>query len=215
MNKTMKPILFNTEMVKAILDGRKTQTRRPIKPQPPNTHDIGMVNAAYCGRPGLWLCDGNVQKCRNVIGVTEWKPQYQVGDVLYVRETWERLSCSSCEECFRSPDEKEGCFVYKATQTIYGDAHWHSPVTMPKWAARLFLEVTGVRAERLRDIRVKDVWAEGFSSVHNSGEKSIEQVWDSIYKNKRCVDEDGNVYCVDLGWSTNPYVWVFEFKRIM
>ena len=102
----IKPILFNTEMVRAILDGRKSCTRRVVKPQP---------TARY--------------------GAQCIKPPYQPGDILYVRETWERFECWNCEgdergNCPKEPqksvlDETCGCYMYRATDEISGDARWH------------------------------------------------------------------------------------------
>lgn len=108
---SMKPILFNTEMVRAILDGRKSCTRRVVKPQP---------TARY--------------------GAQCIKPPYQPGDILYVRETWERFECWNCDgdergNCPKEPkksvlDKTCGCYMYRATDEISGDAKWHPSIHM-------------------------------------------------------------------------------------
>ena len=130
----MKPITFSTEMVQAILDGRKTQTRRVIKPQPPDdvTHIIGP------------------EKCR-----------YQPDQILYVRETfcevlyrYERIPINGGHITVPK-------FAYKADSEVDYTGIWQSPVCMPKEAARLFLKVKDVRVEQLWYITDKDAWAEG------------------------------------------------------
>ena len=189
----MKPILFNTDMVKAILDGRKSCTRRVVKPQP---------TARY--------------------GTQCIKPPYQQGDILYVRETWERFECWNCEgdesgNCPKEPkksvlDKTYGCYMYRATDEINGDAKWHPSIHMPKEAARIFLRVTNVRVERLRDITVEDALAEGMDKYirlngeldENSIITSFIGVWNSTIK-KSDLDR--------YGWDANPCVWVIEFER--
>lgn len=138
----IKPILFNTEMVWAILDGRKSCTRRVVKPQP---------TARY--------------------GAQCIKPPYQPGDILYVRETWERFECWNCEgdergNCPKEPqksvlDKTCGCYMYRATDEIYGDARWHPSIHMPKEAARIWIKVADVRVERLQEITPQGAWKEG------------------------------------------------------
>lgn len=189
----MKPILFNTDMVKAILDGRKSCTRRVVKPQP---------TARY--------------------GTQCIKPPYQQGDILYVRETWERFECWNCDgdergNCPKEPkksvlDKACGCYMYRATDEISGDAKWHPSIHMPKEAARIFLRVTNVRVERLRDITVEDALAEGMDKYirlngeldENSIITSFIGVWNSTIK-KSDLDS--------YGWNANPWVWVIEFER--
>lgn len=189
----MKPILFNTDMVKAILDGRKSCTRRVVKPQP---------TARY--------------------GTQCIKPPYQQGDILYVRETWERFECWNCDgdergNCPKEPkksvlDKACGCYMYRATDEISGDAKWHPSIHMPKEAARIFLRVTNVRVERLRDITVEDALVEGMDKYirlngeldENSIITSFIGVWNSTIK-KSDLDS--------YGWNANPWVWVIEFER--
>lgn len=110
---TIKPILFNTEMVRAILDGRKSCTRRIIKPQP----------TAHYGAQCI-------------------KPPYQPGDILYIRETWEHFECHCCEgdehgNCCKEPQQSVlnksyGCYMYRATDEISGDARWHPSICQKK-----------------------------------------------------------------------------------
>ena len=185
----IKPILFNTEMVRAILDGRKSCTRRVVKPQP---------TARY--------------------GVQCIKPPYQPGDILYVRETWERFECWNCEgdergNCPKEPqksvfDKTCGCYMYRATDEIYGDARWHPSIHMPKEAARIWLKVTNVRVERLQEITEVQAQAEGCNSGLLTGactaRGQFEDLWNSTVK-KSDLDR--------YGWDASPWVWVIEFER--
>ncbi len=131
------PILFNTEMVRAILDGRKTVTRRVMKPQP----------LFYTGRKYIFaddVCPKKWKGCDNIIETY----QYQVGDILYVRETYKRNI-----DGYHGIDF--GGYIYKADCTVWWkDLYnpWHPSIHMPKEATRIWLKVTDVRAERLQDI---------------------------------------------------------------
>lgn len=193
-----KPILFNTQMVRAILDGRKTCTRRIVKPQP----------TAHYGTQCI-------------------KPPYQPGDILYVRETWERFECRNCEgdekgNCPKEPkksvlDKTCGCYMYRATDEISGDAKWHPSIHMPKEAARIWLKVTDVRVERLQDITEDGAEAEG--AIDNRGFiHSPENEYDRIYTAREHFIGiwDRTIKKSDLdsyGWNANPWVFVIEFER--
>ena len=209
---SMKPILFNTEMVRAILDGRKSCTRRLVKPQPDEKHTcpLGFVTDSTekkevgCFGFGIDEYGGSIQYA---------KPQYQPGDILYVRETWERFECWNCEgdergNCTNEPkksvlDKTCGCYMYRATNEISGDAKWHPSIHMPKEAARIWLKVTNVRAERLQDITEDGAEAEGCFD-YTSTALGFPDVWDSTIK-KSDLDR--------YGWDANPWVWVIEFER--
>lgn len=189
-----KPILFNTEMVQAIQDGQKTQTRRIAKSQSKSGDDR----------------KGSV-------------PPYRAGDILYVRETWTRLECQNCEgdrsgTCTRSPGGDNGCYIYRASHEIFGDAKWHPSIHMPKDAARIFLEVKDVHMEKLQEIGVEDCRAEGIyddykclsEKYHNALVNvayplTFANLWNSTVKKK-----DLEKY----GWEANPLVWVIQFERI-
>ena len=183
-----RPILFNTEMVRAILEGRKTCTRRVLK-QPFEVHPNG-----YITKPR-----GNERLCPYI-------PPYQPGDILYVRETW-------CKGSYGNEKEK---YYYKADNNNFF-CTWHPSIHMPKEAARIFLKVTDVRVERLQEITMDDCHREGIniatSSVtdgetlnrnHDFSLEKFEALWDSTVKKS-----DLDTY----GWDANPYVWVIEFER--
>ena len=205
----IKPILFNTEMVRAILDGRKTCTRRLVRFLPgENPQWTGYI------KDGLMLYNGKNEPCIR-------KAPYQPGDILYVRETWEHFECCCCEgdehgNCYREPQQSVlnkscGCYMYRATDEIYGDAKWHPSIHMPKEAARIWLEVTNVRVERLQDITIENALKEGVDKYirlngeldENSIITSFIGIWNSTVKKS-----DLDFY----GWDANPYVWVIEFE---
>ena len=190
-----KPILFNTEMVKAILEGRKTQTRRAIK----NIRAYHMD-----GTPG---------------NMPPWKP----GDVLYVRETWAWMNAMDCGSLCLGPCNQYkgeyGCFIYKATNNIFTDG-WNPSIHMPREAARLFLKVKDVRIEHLQDCErgwCLDIEKEGVRTpqdpilyvsddkYHDALRAEMEKVWDSTLKPAE-IDR--------FGWAANPWVWVIEFEKM-
>lgn len=193
----IKPILFNTEMVRAIMDGRKSCTRRMVKPQPDekHTYPLGFVTdstekkeVGYFGF-GINEYGASIQYA---------KPQYQPGDILYVRETWGYpISLNSDKQyVFRADKIAESGFK--------NDSHiWHPSIHMPKEAARIWLKVTDVRVERLQDMTDDDAKAEGCFD-YTSTALGFPDVWDSTIKKS-----DLGHY----GWDANPWVWVIEFER--
>jgi hypothetical protein len=192
----MKPILFNEEMVNAILSGRKTQTRRLIK-------GINPFHAEdYDGRLMIEDRNGDYVPAENFC-------RYQKGDTLYVRETW-------CV-CDASEAASAICFGYKASgasawkhvnefdyNKIIGNelGGWHPSIHMPKSAARIFLEVENVRAERLHDISAAGIKAEG---VESGDINDFKRLWDSVVSLTM-----RHIY----GWEANPWVYVIEFKEV-
>lgn len=221
----IKPILFNTEMVRAILDGRKTCTRRICKDANEYTvPDMDFYNA-----------DSRTYAVHNFADKEQMEQLSTVertcpicpGDILYVRETWEHFDCCCCEgdehgNCYQEPQQNVlnksyGCYMYRATDEIYGDARWHPSIHMPKEAARIWLKVTDVRVERLQEITVDGCHREGINietSAVTDGEtlnrnhdfslEKFEILWDSTVK-KSDIDR--------FGWDANPWVWVIEFER--
>lgn len=178
---SIKPILFNTEMVRAILDGRKTCTRRVLK-QPFEVHPNG-----YITKPR-----GDERLCPYI-------PPYQPGDILYVRETW-------CKGSYGNEKEK---YYYKADDNNFF-CTWHPSIHMPKEAARIFLKVTNVKAERLQDIDIDGIRNEGLLSaaVHCGDMEIALKEWEILW-NSTIKKSDLDRY----GWDANPYVWVIEFER--
>ena len=224
----IKPILFHTEMVRAILEGRKSCTRRLVKPQPDGKHTfpLGFVTDSTekkevgCFGFGIDECGGSIKYV---------KPPYQPGDILYVRETWERFECWNCDgdergNCPKEPKKSVlnktcGCYMYRATDEISGDAKWHPSIHMPKEAARIWLKVTNVRVERLQECGegwCLDIEKEGIATpqdpilyisddaFHDALRMEFQKTWDSTIK-KSDLDR--------YGWNANPWVWVIEFER--
>lgn len=194
----IKPILFNTEMVRANLDGRKTCTRRLVK-------FLSGENPRWTGyiKDGLMLYNGKNEPCIR-------KVPYQPGDILYVRETWHKY--------IKRVGEGKSCHLaefygYKASIANSEDADepWKPSIHMPKEAARIWLKVTDVRVERLQEITPQGAWKEGArcSCLHPvpdcAGNKTaFVNIWNSTIKK-----DDLDCY----GWDANPWVWVIEFER--
>lgn len=208
----IKPILFNTEMVRAILDGRKTCTRR--LPNKRVLEDYFSYEA--------WAMSVATDECKKMTEkhFYEQYPPYQPGDILYVRETWKKAP--------------NGYYYYESWQRndIADITKWKPSIHMPKEAARIWLKVTDVSVERLQKITEDGVWDEGFrfkppcltrvsadghtcdldgpctSSIKycdmTMGELFGRELWNSTIK-KSDLDR--------YGWNANPWVWVIEFER--
>lgn len=190
----IKPILFNTEMVRANLDGRKTCTRRLVRFLPgENPQWTGYI------RDGLMLYNGRNEPCI-------MKAPYQPGDILYVRETWCALPVNEAGHI-----RGHSVYYYKADGDLRPEGwrgKWHPSIHMPKEAARIWLKVTDVRVERLQEMWASDASKEGiyFSKPTTADEMLIAfaKLWDSTIKKS-------DIY--HYGWDANPYVWVIEFER--
>ena len=181
----IKFILFNTEMVRAILDGRKTCTRRIVKDDIPDDAMWGytaFTPKGYISCRGIYA-DG--------YGEGFYKLPYQPGDILYVRETFIQAAAHT--------------FWYKADDNSWmpEGLHWKPSIHMPKEAARIWLKVTDVRVERLQDMTDDDAEAEGCFD-YTSTALGFPDVWESTIK-KSDLDR--------YGWDANPWVWVIEFER--
>lgn len=186
-----RPILFSGEMVRAILDGRKTQTRRVLK-SPDAT--------CYDPRP--------------------YRKDYEVGMCLWVRETWgqdfnldPKYSLTCQEGRWRGPLSPCGTFhpYYRADLAESQSGFWKPSIFMPRWASRLSLEVVSVRVERLQEMKHEDALAEGFKDkkhtgvgtvMHTTARNNFTHLWDELNEKR------------GFGWDKNPWVWVIEFKRL-
>ncbi|GHV34930.1 hypothetical protein FACS18949_11900 [Clostridia bacterium] len=202
----MKPILFKTDMVRAILDGRKTQTRRVLKPQPKGTPRYNNLRYHWYDHyfsPGLPF----------VNDVTPMPRQpFRVGDILWVRETWLEAE-GTCHYRADTTSEIQRCLV--------DDGHrWKPSIHMHREAARLFLRVTDVRAERVQDITIKDCIAEGVSvgsmnwnRLAAQHKEKYRELWESI-NTKRKYDGDYVARRPGCNWDANPWVWVYTFEKL-
>ena len=181
---TIKPILFNTDMVRAILTGQKTQTRRLIKPQPtnPRWNNIGWLG---------WD-DGHGYRM---------KPPCEDGDVLWVRETW----CKGASRYLYRANYGENEHFYQSGNEIA--MHWHPSIHMPKQAARIFLRVKEVRVDWLQAMDEETAIAEGFADSPAGTDSPLtrfSEFWDKTIKREDLRE---------FGWHANPWVWVIEFER--
>ncbi|HIG8794989.1 TPA: hypothetical protein ACYEOW_001222 [Raoultella terrigena] len=194
-------MIFNGEMVRALLDGRKTQTRRPIKWRQTRATEIAERED---GSKWPWSEDAE-----NVCDYWHPCPFGAVGDRIWVRETWARYNV----------DQDSHDMAYRATapNDWPKEGRWRPSIHMPRWASRILLEITNVGVQRLQDISSGDAVREGicqlpasgrycvspgdqyFGGASHSAKEVYSWLWSSIY------GEDS--------WNANPWVWVIEFKR--
>lgn len=187
---TERPIIFSAPMVRAILDGSKSQTRRAINPQPTRVSDglpYGNGPAWAHAEPGSALMHS---------------PHGQPGSRLYVRETW---AAPHAYDHLPPRLIPRGARIHYAATEDRGGLRWRPSIHMPRWAGRITLEVTGVRVERLQDISEADALAEGVSAILDEMRRAtprcdFQALWQSI-------NGPGS-------WDANPWVWIVEFKRI-
>lgn len=205
---SMKPILFNTEMVRAILDGRKSCTRRICKDANECTvPDMDFYNA---DKRTYAVHNFSDKKHTEQLSIAERTCPICHGDILYVRETWFK----GLKRYMYRADYTNAEKYYKNGKEVA--IRWHPSIHMPKEAARIFLRVTNVRVERLQDITEDGAKAEGaidnrgfihspdneYDRIHTAKENFIE-IW-----NRTIKKSDLDFY----GWDANPYVWVIEFE---
>lgn len=229
-----KPILFNTEMIQAILDGKKTVTRRMVKNVEIEInnnyiyiHELNRqgerINNVNCGFP---YSDKEITEFMNM----NYAP-YEIGDILYVRETFQRLDSLLAMDLSAG----EYAYVYKASDN--GKAWeenienwtWKPSIHMPKEAARIFLKVIDVRIERLQNITCEQIGKEGVSSTTFWTPKKLknrpfeEKWWDDCYfwanyaqmVFKKLWNSTIKKQNLDrYGWDANPWVWAIEFEKV-
>lgn len=205
----IKPILFNAEMVRAILDGRKDATRRIVKGFIPDDAVWGYT--AFTPK-GYISCRGTFA---DGYGEKFFKLPCESGDILYVRETWMDYAGLTMY--------KADCDIYRLDSLNFAGFVWHPSIHMPKGAARIWLKVTDVRVERLHDITPKGAESEGVGNLFYDdigyGEKNYGTEVDPEYgiaKEQFAWLWESTIKKSDLdryGWDANPYVWVIEFER--
>lgn len=222
-----RPMIFNAEMVRAILDGRKTQTRRIVKGVPESHNFHGWVMSSTCAKDEGKACWAVGKSPLLNQPIRMHCPFGDVGDRIWVRETFQGPLIPEDElseflganpDKFESPAYCEYAadggprpeYVDADDNTRHG---WRPAIYMPRWASRITLEITGVRVERLNSISQEDVQAEGmeltgwrptYSDPDSGGEvwtpyDNFAQLWESIYGEE--------------SWQANPWVWVIDFKR--
>ena len=227
-----RPILFSGEMVRAILDGRKTQTRRVIKPQPPEGYFNSPIQCIEYNRTEVdrW---GEEIPGKLVFGFANeeqgWVCPYgQPGDRLWVRETWRAEEMLADQVGQPMPDHHfEAKLVYSADGAIRhvathcenyrlwmheGPKRLRPSIHMPRWASRVTLEITDVRVQRLLEITEDDAKAEGVTEsdalfadddYRPTYVPEFQRLWDSINEKR------------GFSWESNPWVWVVEFRRVL
>jgi hypothetical protein len=194
----MKPILFSGSMVRAILEDRKSMTRRVIKPQPERDGNMWRLKTA------IWPLSNISLPVTYTDDPLYFIAPHLHGDVLWVRETW-KVDASDLEGdsyVYRADDEKE---KYPNNLLL-----WRPSIFMPREAARIFLRVTDVRVERLQEITPEDARREGcegflhINPLFGCAEtiKNFQNLWDGINAKR------------GYAWSTNPWVWAYSFERI-
>jgi hypothetical protein len=195
-----RPILFSSEMVRAILAGQKTQTRRVMKPQPSaQVYQYCSFNAFYPALPDDEHAPNYNEEHRSLYGVT--------GDRLWVRENgWERPDRT--DKMMREGADTWTRYQYDADDCDHDQLRewgWkrRPSIFMPRWASRIILEIVKVRVERVHDISHEDAIAEGMVYEYPVTEKTrYVSLWNSLNAKR------------GFGWNVNPWVWVIEFKRI-
>jgi hypothetical protein len=201
-----RPILFSAPMVHTILERRKTQTRRAMKPQPEPTDIIDGWRWHYKGQCGGW-CGSAPQ------GILSYCPYGVPGDRLWVREALRRAPGAMGNITTYAADR--ACVPHEYATSASVEWPWKVAVLsaryMPRWASRITLEVTDVRVQRLHKIRTDDARSEGFdpawAAMNGFGEKYApilwySDLWDKLYFKR------------GFGWTVNPWVWAITFKRI-
>jgi len=205
-----RPIIFNADMVRAVLDGRKTQTRRIMKVQPESNQLSLLCITASTDRSDTgkyhWAeSNATGNHARSKLFAC---PYGAVGDRLWVRETWAEAGGSAPElQLYRANYPAHVPSKYENVPPPES-IRWRPSIHMPRWASRITLEITGVRVERLQNISQEDAKAEGCWYGRGGGEPDFAvspadhfpTLWASIYGEE--------------SWQANPWVWVIEFKRV-
>ena len=205
-----RPIIFSTVMVRAIVEGRKTQTRRVVK--------WPIMSESDGAKRRLWTPD-DIASLNDILkeraAHPNWRPTpYRLGMRLWVRETW-----ATTEQSGDHPSDAYP--VYRATDPGWENMEgwrWRSPIHMPRWASRLTLEVEAVRVERLQDISEEDARDEGVYACHSqSPGLEAEPYYRSLQSPQRLFSMLWNSINAKRGfpWASNPWVFVIDFSRVI
>lgn len=185
-----RPILFSGEMVRSILEGRKTMTRRVVKPLP----ELKYVETQYVQDRGIDCVESNRPEFQSDV-ITSYCPYGQPGDRLWVREKF----------AINNGNDGTSGLIYAEGYSVY-TGKWKPSIFMPRWASRITLEIVSVKVERIQDITEADSISEGMpkrSFVFETPAKAFfRSLWNEL-NSKR-----------GFGWDVNPWVWVIEFRRI-
>jgi hypothetical protein len=229
-----RPILFKCEMVQAILDGRKTQTRRIVKREhqelldmmaediegsEPNSENLGLKYQSYIDDNGKELgpewcihCVECPEEGVIAIGKGHGKP----GDRLWVREAHAIVPRTAytqsigVQQTLRPDDDHDAAIYKQGWERSRGGIRWRPSIHMPRWASRITLEISAVRIERLQDLSDQDAEAEGVNGQKQAAEAGL----DWYDKPRRAFQFLWQSIHGPESWETNPWVWVVEFKHI-
>lgn len=214
-----RPILFSGPMVRAILDGRKTQTRRVVTP---SRYMLRYTEERHGGFSSLAQANeaaASAARSHLAMGNTERLPYGHPGDRLYVRETHALVprtayaQSDGVQQTLNPLDNHDAAIYREGWERSQGGLRWRPSIHMPRWASRITLEVTAVRVERVQEITAADCIAEGIPSrgVDRDGAciaSAIMYIGDYETLWNRLNAKRG------YGWDVNPWVWVIEFKRL-
>ena len=207
-----RPILFSSSMVRAILDGSKTQTRRVVKPQPEWVNENAGCGIATGG--GIMpspRADWLHWRGSRLLRPEPRCPYGLPGDRLWVRETFAIVPRTAyarsdgVQQTLR-PDDDHDAAIYRAGwDRSNGGFRWRPSIHMPRWASRILLEIADVRVERLQDISEADAKAEGaHNHKYNGLDLAYARAYSDLWESINGPDS----------WAANPWVWVVEFRRI-
>lgn len=210
-------MIFNDEMVRAILDGRKTQTRRIMKVQP-DTPEFGLrriIESSIANEIGMYFWSQEDARGIKARSKQFFCPFGDVGDRIWVRETWAEAGASAPDLTLYRANYPAHVPTHYENVPPAEDVRWTPSIHMPRWASRILLEITDVRVEQLKSISEEEARSEGVAQLREgfwkhyqpgwtqhqlSARGSFATLWESIY---------------GFGeWDRNPWVWVIEFKRI-
>jgi hypothetical protein len=214
------PILFTGEMVRAILEGRKTQTRRIRGLEDVNKNPSAwtfkkladldwMTKKSFKGRFGAYFESHEIEP-KTISICPQAFPYGRVSDRLWVCETWahDDMDCKDVKCGNRDHIWWKASETKIVADSFAGDAHWRPSIFMPRWASRITLEIVNVRVERIQDISGDQCTLEGIQVAWSDPNNSLQEkmafkaLWDSINAKR------------GYSWEVNPWVWVIEFKRL-
>lgn len=217
-----RPILFSAPMVRAILDGTKTQTRRIISPRPQVAWQLKSCGILTCEAHSLHAEQVAIFDRLDGLNQPYKFPYGQLGDQLWVRETWRWADAGECGSSEYDVNAASG-YEYRADGCGDEETKWKPSIHMPRLASRIQLEITGIRVERLQDISEDEAIAEGvFKKVEDGyGLGDIVETIDggeAIYLSRGQARFEYRHLWESINgagsWDANPWVWVIEFRRI-
>ncbi len=221
----MQGILFKPHMLIAISEGRKTQTRRVMKPQPAlGTHSLIKLGEEWLEE--FMAPEGEMVRVGSIY--QRYKPRYHIGEVVYIKEAFQYITLAERDEWKdkaiadnsfrRMPDGTAVTVWYKLDGYEIG-ADWLNPRTMPAWAARNFIKIMDVRPERLQSITDNDAIAEGVLFMGGIADNWDEAPWCASVADQEPMKYPRHAYArlwdsinPKFPWASNPWVWVYQFE---